>query len=281
MNGSVEVWDSPQPDWGLAMLDQAIAEHGGPERCKEVWGLFSGGHDSLTATWVASHHPQFTGVLHIDTGIGIEATRDFVRETCRERGWPLQVFRAADCGIYYEDLVLRWGFPGPPGHGVMYNRLKERALRKFIRSRKKGWWDRIVLASGCRRQESTRRMGHTEAIQREYARIWVAVIQDMTKSGVNDTVERAGLKRNQVVDLIHKSGECLCGAYAKPGELEELALWFPDVAARIRSLESLAETAGFPWKWEGRPPKGYRTPKTCETGHLCWSCDKTEEVQSQ
>jgi len=39
---------------------------------------------------------------------------------------------------------------------------------------------------------------------------------------VNDFMADNNLKRNEVVDLIHKSGECLCGAFAKPGELKRL-----------------------------------------------------------
>ena len=59
------------------VLDQAIAAC----KPKAVFGLFSGGHDSLTATYVASQHSAFTAAVHINTGIGIEATREFVRKT--------------------------------------------------------------------------------------------------------------------------------------------------------------------------------------------------------
>lgn len=45
-----------------------------------VYGLFSGGHDSLCSTHIASTMPNFKGVVHANTGIGIEETREFVRD---------------------------------------------------------------------------------------------------------------------------------------------------------------------------------------------------------
>ena len=68
--------------------------------------------------------------------------------------------------------------------------------------------------------------------------------------------------------LIHKSGECLCGAFAKPGELEELEYWFPETGAYIRSLEREAEKAGKPYcKW------GHGLNKTTRpVGPLCSEC---------
>ena len=49
------------------------------------------------------------------------------------------------------------------------------------------------------------------------------------------------------------SGECLCGAYAKRGELDEIALWYPDVAARIRDLERRVAANGLAYnRWEAR-----------------------------
>lgn len=196
----------------LALLDRAV-EQFDPIA---VYGLFSGGHDSLTACHVASRHPRFTGCVHINTGIGIPDTREFVRETCRRQGWALREIRAKeDCGQDYEQLVTERGFPGPPHHYKMYNRLKERALKLLTKETKVGHSVRskILLVSGCRSQESTRRMGHVEPIQHrkeDGARVWVAVIHDWSKIDCNNYIAAHGLERNSVVDKIHKSGECLC-----------------------------------------------------------------------
>lgn len=196
----------------LALLDEAV-EQFDPIA---VFGLFSGGHDSLTACHVASQHPKFTGCVHINTGIGIPQTRDFVYDTCKREGWKLREIRAKeDCGQDFEELVVERGFPGPPHHYKMYNRLKERALKLLTKETKVGHSVRakILLVSGCRSQESTRRMGHVEPIQHrkeDGARVWVAVIHDWSKIECNDYMALNKLPRNAVVDTIHKSGECLC-----------------------------------------------------------------------
>lgn len=31
----------------------------------------------------------------------------------------------------------------------------------------------------------------------------------------------------------HMSGECLCGAFAKPGELDEIRFWYPAMADEL------------------------------------------------
>ncbi len=46
-----------------------------------VVGLLSGGHDSMTANLIA-HEAGADMSLHINTGIGVEQTRDYVRDNC-------------------------------------------------------------------------------------------------------------------------------------------------------------------------------------------------------
>src|SRR5262245_15700969 len=67
----------------VARVNEAIARY----RPKLVIALFSGGHDSLSAVKVASLSSRFDGCLHVNTGIGIEATREFVRVTCADNYW--------------------------------------------------------------------------------------------------------------------------------------------------------------------------------------------------
>jgi len=51
------------------------------------------------------------------------------------------------------------------------------------------------------------------------------------------------------------SGECLCGAFAKAGELAEIRLVAPEVADYLEDLQSRVKANGFPWGWEESPPK--------------------------
>jgi hypothetical protein len=61
------------------------------------------------------------------------------------------------------------------------------------------------------------------------------------------------LPLNEVTEHLHMSGECLCGAYAKPGELDEVEFFYPHAAEPLRKLEAEAEAAGVPYcKWGQR-----------------------------
>jgi len=117
-------------------------------------------------------------------------------------------------------------------------------------------------------------MGHVEEVQVEGARIWVAPIHDWSKIDTTKLIQHTGLKRNPVVDLIHKSGECLCGAFAKQGELAELEMWFPKTAAKIRRLEREVMKK-FPWGWEGKPSSSRKSRGA--GGPLCASCLRSEK----
>lgn len=254
-----------------------------------VFGLFSGGHDSLSAMYAARESGAMSSIVHINTGIGVPATREFVRETSAHLGNELIELKAAEHvnakgepdPQIYADFVLKYGFPGPHGHGMMYARLKERALHRLARmfgaSCRKSEKRRIMLVAGCRSQESTRRMGNVEPVQIDGRFIWVNPIHDWLKIHTSQLIEHANLQRNIVVDLIHKSGECLCGAFAKPGELEELNLWPQTRAAyeQIIALQKEAEAVGVPAKW------GQRPPRKCSNAQanlpLCWSCDKATD----
>lgn len=68
-----------------------------------------------------------------------------------------------------------------------------------------------------------------------------------------------------------------CGAFASPGELEEIRFWYPRAAAQIDRLAEQARAAGVHAKWGTRPPE---KPDPLQldimespSGGLCWSCD--------
>src|SRR5437660_87103 len=66
---------------------------------------FSGGNDSrAVAHWMMNNVPGCEP-FHANTGIGIERTRQSVRDTCKIYGWNLHEIRALeDCGQSYDDL---------------------------------------------------------------------------------------------------------------------------------------------------------------------------------
>lgn len=249
-----------------------------------VFGLYSGGHDSFTSTYVASAHPRFTAAVHVNTGFGIEATREHVRETCEARRWPLLEYKASENvnakgepdPKSYEWYALRFGFPGPGGHQLIYNHLKERQLRRLERDfgavggkRPR----RVLYVNGCRSQESERRMANTQESQIDGRRAWAAVIHDFSALQTRETLAEARQEPNPVTQLIHKSGECMCGAFAQQGELEELNCWdlTRPMYNRIKALEQEI-VPRFGRGWGERPIDDNLT--IVNPGMLCWGCDK-------
>lgn len=222
------------------------------------WTLFSGGHDSLTACAVAFKWAEHRGVQmqagHIKTGTGIPATTEYVETVCKQEGWPLQIFEPP---VSYEDIVMEHGFPGPGQHGIAYARLKERCLRELVRGSKVNFHDRIGMVTGVRQDESLRRMRHVSRIQREGAQVFAAPIWNWTKGDCAQfCFDTLGLPKNDVVGLLHASGECLCGAFARPDEMAEIEQWFPEHAKWIHALEERVRGAGIvACRWGQRPPR--------------------------
>jgi 3'-phosphoadenosine 5'-phosphosulfate sulfotransferase (PAPS reductase)/FAD synthetase len=218
---------------------------------ESIYAMFSGGHDSLTSTAIAAKHPLFRGVVHINTGIGIEETRTFVRETCERQGWPL-IEAAAPEGRYEEMVLTRGGFPyGTASHNSMLFYLKQQPLNRWFKTTT----GKVGLVTGIRKQESVRRMGAgiSVPVRPDGRKVWLSPILDWTKIDCNRFMESEGLPRNPVVDLLHRSGECLCGALARPEEIHEIARWFPDAAKRINDLEHACEERGIAASvWAGR-----------------------------
>lgn len=197
----------------------------------DTYTLFSGGHHSLVSTHIAMEQGGGDTVAHIDTGIGIPETRQYVEDVCDRFGWPLEVVSS---DFEYEEIVKEFGFPGPGVHIIMYSKLKERALRKIARRHD----DKPTFITGVRRSESQRRFANVTPEQEAQQWVWQANIFDWSQQDVLDYIDTHELPTNRVKELYHHSGECLCGAFGN--RTEELALLeahFPDIADRIKSLE--------------------------------------------
>jgi len=264
-------------DWLAFMLtpreivDKAIAEHN-PVAIRVG---FSGGRDSLAVThWMMTNVPGCE-VFHCNTGIGIERTRQFVRDTCKDMGWPLHEIRAKeDCGQDYDAIVRKFGFPGPDGHSLMYARLKERPIRELVRRAQTKRGDRVLLATGIRHDESVRRMRYAgREVNRVGSQLWVNPIYWWSASERDAYNKAHGLQVGPVSATLGMSGECLCGAYAHRGEKAMVRVVCPETADRIERLEQEVLANGFTWGWEGRPPKGGHNPKQAWMP-LCLGCEK-------
>lgn len=241
----------------------------------------SGGNDSLAATYIASLSRGFKSAFHIDTGVGLRATEEFVVEVAGKMGWPLEVYAALenkradgtpDPQDYFK-LVKERGFPGPAHHFKMYQRLKQRQIERWCRAHKK-WRSRevLMLVSGRRSQESARR-GRTVVgdVEGEGRIVWANPLHDFSKLDCRRILDHAGIPESPVYKFIHKSGECLCGAFGSPEELQETKLFFPDDPTVVRLVaadKEERETRG--WGWGQRPVKAC---KIKGSGPMCSKCD--------
>lgn len=288
------------------LVDQALERY----QSDRILLLFSGGGDSTVLAHVMRDRADT--IVHVNTGIGVPATNQYVRDVATAWGMPYIETIPPDT---YRDLVLGkvlstrgdnigrpvWkGFPGPAGHYLMYNRLKERALdkvrRQIIRDsgQTRGRTGQVMYLAGMRWAESQRRGRNAEEIDPAGSVVWVSPIVHWTNDHMKEYRRRhwcpeghvhaphklcapGVLPHNEVTDHLHMSGDCLCGAYAKEGEIHGLELFYPEVAEQIREIEqemaAAPELADLPkerctwgWGWDSR-----ETPSG--GGRLCSACD--------
>lgn len=250
---------------------------------KKIFALLSGGHDSLTATAAAYAilEEEINGVIHIDTGIGIPETQQFVIDVCRDNNWPLTIYRAAENTkadgspdpMIYDDIVIKNGFPGPAAHRIMYAKLKQRQIRRAVREHKEKFSDKIMFISGVRLAESTRRMGNVKEVHQDGAQIWVSPMLEFGDNDQARLMKEWAIPRNPVKDKLCMSGECLCGAFAQKGELAEIKIWYPQVAQRIEDLQIKVAAAGHVGSWEENKPKRAKGNPATDNLMMCIKCE--------
>lgn len=264
-----------------ALLDEGIARHVLTHRRQlaAVVLLFSGGADST----ILAHcfRERASHAAHANTGIGIEESRQFVRSACKQ--WNLQLLertapRAVDS---YRAQVLAHGFPGPGRHARMYQRLKERAFEQVRRELvSNAHRERLVFLAGRRRSESQRRH-QVPAIERRGSIVWVSPLVNWTKFDMNTYRLMAGdVPTNHVTELLHMSGECLCGSFARLGERAEIEEWFPLAFAEVNELERrLVDRTDIPpwaktWGWGADAAALARSREVPTSSPLCGGCDE-------
>lgn len=235
--------------------------------------LLSGGNDSVAAFYAVKDKVDY--IVHINTGIGIEETREFVRNLCKEND-KILIEKLPPEGCSYEDLIMEYGFPSANLHYLMYNRLKQRALREvrndFVKRPRK---DVVQYYTGVRYAESSRRKKTTDDIMKEGSIVWVAPIAHWSNANIVKYREKYGLPVNEVSMNLHMSGECLCGSFAKKDELAQIKFFYPDTAKYIESLQEKVREAGIERCVWGDNSKKKKNVK--QSGILCTSCDNNWE----
>ena len=275
---------------GLAHLIDVTAQHDP----SHIYCAFSGGNDSVAALEIARQLPGFTAAVFIDTGINLPGVERRAREICEARNVDMITYRAlgntrADGTPDpqdYEQIVLQHGFPGPAKPHKMFDRLKGRAFARIVRdARQQPGARRVLLISGTRMAESQRRARTVHPWQRSGNTVWAAPMWNWSTARRDAFIERSGLPRNPFSAQVGVSGDCLCGAYSKPGELARIEAHYPCVGRRLRDLQRRVQEVGFPWGWEDSPPDTWgRDPMPALFGEdsvaynfTCATCERRPE----
>lgn len=221
-----------------AKWDAAIKEFNGVAamyQIKAVVAMFSGGHDSLLSSYLASHHPLFTAIVWADTATGAGETRQYIRETCARNGWQLE--RGTVHPMTYEAQILKYGFPSPVTHRQMYTELKAKSMSKVmtgITTRKNIKRSQVAQVTGLRAPESMRRKQFVKHYHEKRSKktgaleeLLINPIWDWGKQERDAMIDHLGLARNAYADKVGHSYECMCFANAVKHEREYRALLSP------------------------------------------------------
>jgi len=282
----LDLFGAPMPTPEMPGPEEIVAKAIAIHQPVAIYVGFSGGNDSrAVAHWMMNNVPGCRP-FHINTGIGIELTREYVRDTSAMYGWDLREIRALqDCGQSYEALCIAYGFPGPDGHQMMYSRLKERGVRKLVRESKAGHPRRakVLIASGIRHDESLIRMGYAgREINTVGSQVWINPLYWWGKEQRDAYNSASGMPENPVTTALGMSGECGCGAFSHPGELERWRAVDPSFGARIDALQQKVFARGFTWSWEGRPPSGgFKREQQSFQMPMCVGCEKSAIVRRE
>jgi len=170
-----------------------------------------------------------------------------------------------------------YGFPGKGQHGKAYSRLKERRIEELLRQTKVGHprTAAVLFLSGIRRAESRRRARREPFSERGSAKFCNPLI-DWSTEEMTAYRSRFELPQSDVAALLHRSGECNCGAFARAEEERRLmrAFWPEWWAEAIEALEAEAEARGVRWcRWGGFDLEGNQAAGAAsDPGLLCANC---------
>lgn len=230
------------------------------------YALVSGGKDSLTTASVLANADRLLGCVALETGIAVPGWKDFIADTCAKKGWPIEFHKTDD---NYDDIIRKYGFPGPGKHGMIMNLLKGRGVRKFKRRHPDG-----ILASGTRINESDRRFINTKPISVWEGAVVLTPIYELTTEKTWHFFRSTGLQRSPAYQTLGISGDCVCGAFAQKDELDKLNYHYPCLAKRLESLSfDLDKQGNVPpsrreWGWGWNQPR----KKSAKEAALCVEC---------
>ena len=230
---------------------------------KEVYGLCSGGKDSMSACAIAHQYHPLDGIILVDTTIVARkgnhkpsyiAAKTFAnklnvpficikaKENLKKGFDYVNSIEEYGIGKVVENYVKKYGFPHRSNHNEVYRYLKEKALIGFVMSRTEPK-QRIAYISGSRRNESERRLKNAQLIGIDDVTprlIWIAPVYFWSTAEAFKYTRDNNYKISESYKTLHLSGDCLCGAFSKKGEENLIDMFYPDSVNQIVDLENVA-----------------------------------------
>lgn len=233
----------------------------------KCYALVSGGKDSLSTAQALDRAGKLEACVALETGLSTPDWKEFVARVCDERGWRLEFYRTT---ASYDELVVRYGFPGPSKHKWFMDYLKGRGIRAFRKAHPDG-----ILASGVRSGESQRRLVNTTPVGMWENVPILAPIYQWTTDETWAYFREHGFERAPAYSTLQISGDCLCGAFAREDEEAAVRFHYPEIAARFDGLGEEIKTThpkrckwGWGWMRERKKAKNESS--------LCVECGDTQ-----
>jgi len=212
------VWAEPQTPEEI--MSEVMQKYG----YNRFYVLMSGGKDSVcVADFISKNYPEeFAGIVFTNTGLGATATRKFVVDYAKKRGWKIHMTWASEKERFY-NIAMRFGFAFAGNHSMWMGYLKMHTWYYFLHPKIKSG-ENACFISGVRKKESRMRNKIKKYTKKplDFNSGLPYVKPFLYKNGSQlwDYFIENDLEKTPVYEWLNRSGECYCGAHAEEWDLK-------------------------------------------------------------
>jgi 3'-phosphoadenosine 5'-phosphosulfate sulfotransferase (PAPS reductase)/FAD synthetase len=213
---------------------------------QNIVGL-SGGKDSGVVLHKLLDNNMIDRAFYIKTNIGVQATEDFVKDTCLSLGIPLDIREPTPHAFVYVAICLEVGFPSYELHNMIMAYLKYKTMMKYVME-KQFKKRKAVLCSGVRKYESQRRkFNYNQPINVDSGKLYFAcpVFYETDEEVYRYYLDHK-LKKSPTYTWANTSFECACGSFAGKSDLEGIKINAPELYDFLMWIKDGIEKFGTP-----------------------------------